>query len=202
MITENLSTLKIHKLSQEQYNRELAAGRLDETALYLTPEETIDFSVYATVAQLNDKINTDNLIHESFGAAVAELSELVGIEKVETQISNAIKDKADKADLEHTHPELELAAGAVLFTSAQELDAYEQEQARANIGALPVDAVILSEKVAHGAEYLNNIIEAYILNIDYSALLAFDTTEVIVGSYDSGTTSMLGQAILGKMILA
>ena len=38
MITTNLSTLKIHKLTQEQYNRELAAGRLDETAIYLTPD--------------------------------------------------------------------------------------------------------------------------------------------------------------------
>lgn len=39
MITENLSILKIHKLTQEQYDRELAAGRIDETALYLTPDE-------------------------------------------------------------------------------------------------------------------------------------------------------------------
>ena len=37
MITENLSTLKIHNLTQEQYERELAAGRIDENALYLTP---------------------------------------------------------------------------------------------------------------------------------------------------------------------
>ncbi len=44
MITENLSTLKIHKLTQEQYNRELDAGRIDENALYLTPDEEIDFS--------------------------------------------------------------------------------------------------------------------------------------------------------------
>lgn len=39
MITENLSTLKIHNLTQEQYERELAAGRIDENALYLTPYE-------------------------------------------------------------------------------------------------------------------------------------------------------------------
>ena len=39
MITENLSTLKIHKLTQEQYDRELAAGNIDANALYLTPEE-------------------------------------------------------------------------------------------------------------------------------------------------------------------
>jgi hypothetical protein len=41
MITENLSTLKIHKLTQAQYDRELAAGNIDETAIYLTPDEGI-----------------------------------------------------------------------------------------------------------------------------------------------------------------
>lgn len=38
MIMENLSTLKIHKLTQAQYEREKAAGRLDENAIYLTPD--------------------------------------------------------------------------------------------------------------------------------------------------------------------
>ena len=42
MKTENLSTLKIHKLTQEQYDRELAAGRIDESALYLTPANVIE----------------------------------------------------------------------------------------------------------------------------------------------------------------
>lgn len=55
MITENLSTLKIHKLTQAQYERELAAGRIDENALYLTPDEhnnvTDGFSPIASVAQ-------------------------------------------------------------------------------------------------------------------------------------------------------
>ena len=39
MITESLSTLKIHKLSQAQYEREKAAGNIDEYALYLTPDD-------------------------------------------------------------------------------------------------------------------------------------------------------------------
>lgn len=39
MITNNISTLKIHKLTQAQYERELAAGRIDENAIYLTPDE-------------------------------------------------------------------------------------------------------------------------------------------------------------------
>ncbi len=58
MITENLSTLKIHRLTQEQYDRELEAGRIDENAIYLTPDEEIDMSIYATVEQLNEKANT------------------------------------------------------------------------------------------------------------------------------------------------
>lgn len=39
MITNNLSTLQIHKLSEEQYQRELLAGRIDPNALYLTPAQ-------------------------------------------------------------------------------------------------------------------------------------------------------------------
>lgn len=39
MTTENLSTLKIHKLTKQQYQREVDAGRIDANALYLTPDE-------------------------------------------------------------------------------------------------------------------------------------------------------------------
>ena len=47
---------------------------------------------------------------------------------------------------------------------------------------------------------LQTILETYILNIDYNAFLAFDTSEVIIGT--TSTTSVLGQAILGQMVLA
>ena len=60
MITENLSTLKIHKLTQEQYDREFAAGRIDENALYLTPDEDIDLSEYVTINQLNSKADANH----------------------------------------------------------------------------------------------------------------------------------------------
>ena len=39
MNIENVSTLKIHKLTKAQYERELAAGNIDEYALYLIPDE-------------------------------------------------------------------------------------------------------------------------------------------------------------------
>ena len=38
MITENLSTFKIHRLSQEQYDTAVETGNIDEDAIYLTPE--------------------------------------------------------------------------------------------------------------------------------------------------------------------
>lgn len=60
MQTTNISTLKIHKLSQEQYERELAAGNIDEYALYLTPDEEIDLSLYATTEQLASKAELEH----------------------------------------------------------------------------------------------------------------------------------------------
>ena len=39
MITTNVPILKIHKLAQAQYDRELANVNIDENALYLTPDE-------------------------------------------------------------------------------------------------------------------------------------------------------------------
>lgn len=47
MTTKNLSTLKIHKLTEAQYQREKEAGNLDADALYLTPDEGIDLTPYA-----------------------------------------------------------------------------------------------------------------------------------------------------------
>ena len=54
MITENLSTLKIHKLSQEQYDREKAAGNLDPSAFYLTP----DLNGATLISVHNEQYNT------------------------------------------------------------------------------------------------------------------------------------------------
>lgn len=119
MITENLSTLKIHKLTQAQYERELAAGNIDESALYLTPEEEVDLSGYATVEQVNAKqnsitggastITTNNLTSSralvsngsgkvSVSATTStELGQLSGIKSnVQTQLDG-------KASTSHTH---------------------------------------------------------------------------------------------------
>jgi hypothetical protein len=60
--------------------------------------------------------------------------------------------------------------------------------------------VIPSTRVNYGDELLSNVLETYIFNIDYDTLLAFDTSEIVTGA--TSTTSVLGQAILGQMVLA
>jgi hypothetical protein len=62
MVTEGtqevLSTLKIHKLTQAEYDQQLAAGTIDENALYLTPDEELDLSPYATKEYVDSEIAT------------------------------------------------------------------------------------------------------------------------------------------------
>ena len=53
MIIENVSTLKIQKLSQEQYNREQAAGNLDSHSIYLTPDEQITLEDIGAMSATN-----------------------------------------------------------------------------------------------------------------------------------------------------
>lgn len=56
-----LSTLNIHKLTKDQYNKQVSSGNVDEYALYLTPDEEIDLSPYATVEEMNKKANSSDL---------------------------------------------------------------------------------------------------------------------------------------------
>ena len=45
---------------------------------------------------------------------------------------------------------------------------------------------------------ISDTIQSYVLDIDYSAL-TFDTSEIV---FESNTSSVLGHAILGQMVLA
>ena len=112
MIYENVSTLQIHKLTQEQYDRELAAGRIDENAIYLTPDEEIDFSGYATEEYVDAA--TKDLKDELLGGAgeaidtLKELADLINENQDAIDVLETIA--SGKADKEHTH-ELEEVNG-------------------------------------------------------------------------------------------
>lgn len=79
MITENLSTLKIHKLNKEQYNREYANGNLDENALYLTPEE--DGNVI--VKDDNELIFENSSMNQTGGIHMFTYEDSDGVPKLE-----------------------------------------------------------------------------------------------------------------------
>lgn len=75
MITENLSTLKLHKLTKAQYERELAAGRIDANALYLTPDDSSEAFANAeliTIADI-DEICADDDVNALINAKIAEI---------------------------------------------------------------------------------------------------------------------------------
>ena len=101
MITENLSTLKINKLTQEQYERELAAGNIDETALYLTPDEEIDLSGYATSDQLNAKANTSDLTNHTGNKSNPHgvTASQIGLGNVENKSSATIRGEITSANI-------------------------------------------------------------------------------------------------------
>lgn len=65
-----------------------------------------------------------------------------------------------------------------------------------------LDEVISSVRIMHNEESLFNILTNYLLNIDYDTLLAFDTSEIVIGSMPTPTIAVLGQAMLGYMVLA
>ena len=56
MITQNVSTLKIHKLTKEQYDRELAAGRIDPNALYFTTTNEEDYTTKDELAAIEERV--------------------------------------------------------------------------------------------------------------------------------------------------
>lgn len=122
MITNNLSTLKIHKLSQNQYDREKAAGNLDSTALYLTPDED-DLSIYATKYELDDKADKEH---------VHEISDINGLqskldEKANTAHNHTV---ANITDLTASATELNYTKGLTksIKTSLDELDEVKLEE--------------------------------------------------------------------------
>lgn len=76
MITTDLTTLKINKLTKAQYEAALAAGNINENELYMTPEsEAGSGGDYATKSDLNAHVN-DTTLHTT----ADEKTKLAGIE--------------------------------------------------------------------------------------------------------------------------
>ena len=103
--SEILSTLKIHKLTQEQYEQEIENGTIDENALYLTPDEVIDLSGYATIEDLTGKADVGHSHDDVY--------------YTETEIDTLL---VNKADVTHNHDSAYDTKGSAdsAFASAKE----------------------------------------------------------------------------------
>lgn len=91
MIIENIPTLKVQKLTQEQYDNALQNGTLDNNSIYLTPTEIKDYALRSdldtkadlvdgkiTVEQLPDEIATKSDLENVIAAIDAALSAAIG----------------------------------------------------------------------------------------------------------------------------
>jgi hypothetical protein len=120
-----------------------------------------------------------------------------------------------KSRIIHKHDVAENWSKALAFTPQQgEIIIYDKDATYnyerfkigdgvTNVNDLPFAyeyVVLPSAQITHGDDLLSDILDMYILNIDYENLLAFDTSEIVIGA--TSTTSVLGQAILGQMVLA
>ena len=86
MITENLSTLKINRLTQEQYDTALTNGSINANELYLTPDDNeLDTSAFLRVTDVGsavdiNPINADTLQGKSasYFATASNISTING----------------------------------------------------------------------------------------------------------------------------
>lgn len=103
MVIKDLSILKIHKLTQAQYDRELSAGRIDANALYLTPDEELDLSMYATMEQLATKANSDHNHDDDYYTESEVDSLLVGKANVVHNHDSDYDEKGSASAAVNTH---------------------------------------------------------------------------------------------------
>lgn len=86
MITENLPSLKINKLTQEQYDAAKAAGKINENELYMTPDSSI------IVTDIVDDLTT-NVSNKPLSAAQGvKLKALIDGITVPTKVSELQND--------------------------------------------------------------------------------------------------------------
>lgn len=141
---------------------------------------------YYTETEIDEKL-------QPISEGIDALEILVGDKKVSDQISEAID-------------------GVVFPVSSVNGKTGSVQLTASDVGALSSEDEILSERVVHGSEktQISNIIDTYILTIDYEKLLAFNTAEIVIDSNSSGgdidnedadTSAVLGKAVLGQMVL-
>jgi hypothetical protein len=171
MKTEDLSTLKIHKLTQAQYDRELAAGNLDENAIYLTPEEELKIDL---VEVLNNTVT-----HEQIPSAQATV-EYVNAEiaakapEIMTDLSADLSDKkipSAKATVAYVDAEIAALIGGEKYKEPLDTIKEIASAIENNSGAMEILNTAITQKVdkTEFSEAMNDFSEAMKNKLDISA---------------------------------
>lgn len=72
MITENLQTLKINKLTQEQYDTALANGTINDNELYMTPDDNeLDTTLFLRVSDVGSAVDINPINADTLGGKAA-----------------------------------------------------------------------------------------------------------------------------------
>ena len=72
MITENLATLKINRLTQEQYDAALQAGAINDNEFYLTPDDNeLDTTTFLRVTDVGSAVDTNPINAGTLGGKAA-----------------------------------------------------------------------------------------------------------------------------------
>lgn len=107
---EDLQTLTIHKLTQEQYEEKLTNGDIDANALYLTPQEEIDLTPYATTIELNERLG--GKANTSHSHAISDIDNLQPSLDSKTPTSRTINGKALTSNIVLTSSDVGAASSA------------------------------------------------------------------------------------------
>lgn len=77
MITKNISTLKVQKLTQDQYEAALANGIIDDDSMYLTPIEVQDYALKSDLEMIGKLSNLKTNAKSSIVDAINEIFDLL-----------------------------------------------------------------------------------------------------------------------------
>lgn len=122
MIVKNMPTLKIYKLTKEQYKSRLEAGLIEEDALYLTPDTTPDADYY-TEQEIDSLLSNKSDIGHTHDDLYC----------TEVDVDRKLDSKSDK---DHTHNVATTSTAG--FMSADDKAKLEEIDPRANNYILPV----------------------------------------------------------------
>lgn len=94
MKTENVSTFKINRLTQEQYDNALADGSINDNELYMTPDDNeLDTSLFLRASDAGSAVDPNPINADTInGKSASDFATPDDISNLSNTLSNAVGD--------------------------------------------------------------------------------------------------------------